>query len=259
MSFTFWILTSAGALLLAMLACSEAGRRIGIARLARDPDGIEKGSGPVEAAIFGLLGLLLAFTFSGAATRFEERRHLIAEETNAIGTAWLRLDLLPADAQPEIRTLFRRYLDVRVETYRDAADRDATAARLAEATTLQHDIWAKAVLASGRPEVSTQAAMLLLPALNDLIDITTTRAVAMQTHPPPIIFLLLVGLSLVCSLLVGYVMCSTRVRSWFYLLLIATTMSLTIYVILDLEYPRFGLIRVDAADQTLIELREQMR
>ena len=259
MGFTFWVLISAGALLLGMLAFSEVGRRIGVARLACDPDGIDKGSGPVEAAIFGLLGLLLAFTFSGAGSRFEERRHLIAEEANAIGTAYLRLDLLPSDTQPEIRKLFRRYVDTRVESYRDAGNSPATESRLAEATALQREIWVKAVSATQRPEVSTQAAMLLLPSLNDLIDITTTRAVALQNHPPPIIFLLLVGLSLVSSLLVGYVMCVTKVRSWFYVRLISITMSLTFYVILDLEYPRFGLIRVDAADRTLIEVREHMR
>jgi len=81
----------------------------------------------------------------------------------------------------------------------------------------------------------------------------------MQNHPPRIIFFLLGGLSLVSSLLMGYVMCGTKVRSWFYPLLVAATMSLTLYVILDLEYPCFGLIRIDAADQVLIELRRTMR
>lgn len=259
MNFTFSALISAAGLFLGMLLCFEVGRRIGVARLARDPDGLAKGSGPVEAAVFGLLGLLLAFTFSGAGSRFEDRRHLIAGETNAIGTAYLRVDLLPPDTQPEIRQLFRRYLDTRVEAYRDAADTTATEARLSEAATLQGQIWAKAVSASRRPEAPTQAAMLLLPALNEMIDITTTRAMAMQNHPPRVIFLLLGGLSLVSSLLVGYVMCGTKVRSWFYMLLIATTMSLTLYVILDLEYPRFGVIRIDVADQALIELRRNMR
>jgi hypothetical protein len=69
---------------------------------------------------------------------------------------------------------------------------------------------------------------------------------------------LLAGLSLVCALLAGYVMCGTKVRSWLYMLLVAATMSLTLYVILDLEYPRFGLIRIDGADQVLIELQKHM-
>ena len=66
--------------------------------LARDPEGLAKGTGAAEGAVFGLLGLILAFSFSGAATRFEQRRHLITEEANAIGTAYLRLDLLPLNA-----------------------------------------------------------------------------------------------------------------------------------------------------------------
>jgi hypothetical protein len=258
MNFTSSTMVAGGLLFLSMLLACEAGRRIGIARLARDPAGIATGSGPVEAAVFGLLGLLLAFTFSGAASRFEHRRHLIAEEANAIGTAYLRIDMLPADAQPQLRQLFRRYLDTRLETYRNAADAATVAAKRSEATQLQVQIWQRAVAGSRRQDAAPQAAMLLLPALNAMIDITTTRAVALQDHPPRIIFLLLGALSLVSALLMGYVMCGTKVRSWFYTLLVATTMSLTLYVILDLEYPRFGLIRIDAADQILMDLHQGM-
>jgi hypothetical protein len=113
-----------------MLIFSEIGRRIGIARLAHDPEGLTKGAGAAEAAVFGLLGLLIAFTFSGAASRFEDRRDLIAAESNAIGTAYLRIDLLPGDAQPDIGALFRRYADARLATYRDVADQTATQAKL---------------------------------------------------------------------------------------------------------------------------------
>jgi hypothetical protein len=240
-----------------MLAFLEAGRRIGLAKLARDPDGV-KGAGPVEAAVFGLLGLLLAFTFSGAASRFETRRHLIAEETNAIGTAYLRVDLVPADAQPQLRDLFRRYLDTRVLTYLNVQDVAATQASHAEDVALQGEIWAAAVAACRRPDAPNYAAMLLMPALNQMIDITTTRAVATQNHPPAITFVLLAALTLVSALLVGYVTCGAKGRSWFYMLMFSITMSLTFFVILDLEFPRLGLIRIDAADQHLIELRQSM-
>src|SRR5688572_11733001 len=100
-----------------MVAASEAGWRIGRARLAGRADELAKGSGSAEAAVFGLFGLLVAFTFSGAASRFEDRRDLLTAEANAIGTAYLRLDLLPGDAQPPLRDLFRKYLDVRYEVY----------------------------------------------------------------------------------------------------------------------------------------------
>lgn len=249
----------AGSLFFGMLLFFEVGRRFGVAWRRRDPDGIDKGSSPVEAAIFGLLGLLLAFTFSGAASRFEDRRHLITEEANAIGTAYLRLDLLPSDAQPEIRQLFVQYLNIRTIIYRNAEDVVATQARVSETALIQSQIWSKAVSASQRPDAVPQAAMLLLPALNTMIDITTTRAVAMQNHPPRVIFFLLAALSLFSALLVGYAMRSTTARSWFHMLLFATTISVTFFIILDLEYPRFGLIRIDDADQVLIELRNLIR
>ncbi|MBL8297133.1 MAG: hypothetical protein JNN30_02190 [Rhodanobacteraceae bacterium] len=259
MGFIYWSAISAVGLFLGMLLCAELGRRIGLARLAQDPDGFAKGSGPVEAAALGLLGLLLAFTFSGAASRFEARRELIVAEANAIGTAYLRVDLLPSDAQPEVRELFRRYLDARVDAYRHTANVLVMEVRLSEADRWQGQLWAKAVAASARSEMPAQTAMLLLPALNEMIDISTTRAAAMRNHPPLAIFFLLAGLSLVSSLLVGYGMCGARERNWFYVLLVTTTISLTFYLILDMEYPRFGLLRVDAADQALIELRGHLR
>lgn len=242
-----------------MLVLFEVGRRIGVATLARDPEGVARGAGPVQAAVFGLLGMLLALTLTGAASRFEDRRHLIVTEANAIGTAYLRIDLLPSDSQPEMRQLFRRYLDKRLETYRKVGDLTAARAAHSEAVAMQGQIWATAVYACRRPEAPAQATMLLLPALNLMIDITTTRLVATRNHPPPVIFLLLAGLSLASALLVGYLMSGTKARNWFYRLTIAAAMSITFYVIMDLEYPRLGLIRVDAADQTLIELRKGMR
>lgn len=249
----------AGGLFFGMLLLFEVGRRFGVVRRRLDPDGVDKGSGPVEAAVLGLLGLLLAFTFSSAASRFEDRRHLITEETNAIGTAYLRIDLLPPDTQPALRQLFTRYLSTRTGSYRNAEDVTTTKAETSAAAAIQGEIWSRAVSASQRSDAATQAAILLLPALNAMIDITTTRASAMQNHPPRIIFFLLATLCLVSALLAGYVMCGTAVRSWFYMLLFAATMSVTFFVILDLEYPRFGFIRVDEADQTLVELRNLVR
>ncbi len=257
--FALVALLSAACLFLAMLFLSEVGRRIGMARLTRDPEGLAKGSGAAEAGVFGLLGLLIAFTFSGAASRFEDRRHLITEEANAIGTAYLRIDLLPGDAQPAIRELFRRYVDVRSTAYRNAVDQIATADRLAEGAALQEEIWTKAWTACQRPEAPAQATMLVLPALNEMIDITTTRAMANENHPPLVVFLLLGGLCLVGALLVGYGTSQNKVRGWFHPVIFAAILSLTVYVIVDIEFPRLGLIRVDAADQVLIELRKSMQ
>ena len=100
----------------------EIGYRVGKRRIARSGEGLPTGVGASEAAIFGLMGLLIAFTFSGATSRFEARRHLLTEEANAIGTAYLRLDLLPASAQPEVRRLMRVYVDARLEGGRHGED-----------------------------------------------------------------------------------------------------------------------------------------
>ena len=250
------VLVFAGGVFAGMLVLQEAGRRLGARRLARDPEGARAGLGAVEGAIFGLMGLVVAFTFSGAAARFDTRRQLIVEEANAIGTAYLRLDLLPAEAQPRIRELFRRYVDTRLEVYDRMPDILAAKEALARSIALQDEIWNGSVEAGrGAP----QATMLLLPALNAMIDITTTRTVAIQMHPPLVIFAMLGVLALVCSLLAGYAMAGSKSRSIVHSVGFAVVLTLTVYVILDLEFPRIGLIRVDATDKVLRDVRQSMR
>jgi hypothetical protein len=256
MSIVLSVVLFAGGLFAGMLLLQEAGRRLGVRRLAADPEGARAGLPAVEGAVFGLMGLMIAFTFSGAASRFETRRHLIVEEANAIGTAYLRLDLLPADAQPKLKELFRRYLDARLEVYRRLPDIPAAKGALAQSAALQGEIWS-ASLESGR--ANPQATMLLVPALNEMIDITTTRTVALQTHPPLVIFAMLGLLALACSLLAGYSMAGAKSRSLVHSLGFAVILTLTVYVILDLEFPRVGLIRIDAADQILADVRQSMK
>lgn len=245
-------------LFIGMLALLDLGRRVGNRRLARDPEGARTGTGAVEGAIFALLGLLVAFTFSGAASRFETRRQLVVQEANAVGTAWLRLDLLPAADRGALQELFRQYLDARLSAYAKLPDLNAALAEIDRSIKLQNDIWQRAV-ASAQTEAGERARVLLLPALNEMFDITTVRTMAAQSHPPTIIFVLLFVLGLGCAFLAGYGMASGKERSWAHILGFAAVMATTFYVIMDIEYPRIGLIRVDAADQVLIQLRESMK
>lgn len=258
MSFTANTALISIGLFISLLAFLETGRRIGVAR-AKGQEGGVKGAGAVDGAVFGLLALLIAFTFSGAASRFEDRRHLINEETNAIGTAYLRLDLLNADARDSLREAFRRYLDVRIATYADVEDEAATIARIAEGAAMQSALWAQAVAESQEPGAATDAAKLLLPALNQMIDITATRQIATQNHPPTVIYYLLIAFSLIAALLAGLGLSSDHTRSWLHMTVFATVIAGTLFVVLDLERPRTGLIRIDSADQALIDLRESMR
>jgi len=123
---------------------------------------------------------------------------------------------------------------------------------------MQQTIWSHAVNAS-RVDPSQNVARLLLPAVNEMIDITTSRTIALHAHLPSLIFGLLICVTLLSGLLAGYAMAKRRSRSWLHMLLYALVVAITIYAVLDLEYPRFGLIRLDAADNALIELRNSIR
>jgi hypothetical protein len=212
----------------------------------------------VEAAVFALLGLLLAFQFSAAASRLQMRRELTVREANTIGTAYLRLDLLPAREQPALRDLFRRYADTRIRVWQQVTDADAFATELAATQQLQDDIWSRAVAAC-RKESDPAGPLLVVPALNDMIDITTSRTVAARTHAPLAVLALLFGVALLSALLAGFAMSVATRRPVLHMILFATVTAVTVYMILDLEFPRIGLIRVGAADQALVEVRQSMK
>ena len=162
-NFIFNILLITGGMLVAMMAFLEIGRRVGARRLAQNPE-IRSGVSTLEGAVLALLGLLIAFTFSGAMSRFDGRRQLVVEESNDIGTAYLRVDLLPGASQPAVRELFRQYLDSRLETYRLVPDMAAVNKELARSAKIQGEIWQQSIAASRLPDAHPDAAKLLLPA-----------------------------------------------------------------------------------------------
>jgi len=236
-----------------MLAFLEIGLRLG----RRATEGIGKAFSTLAGAVFALMGLLIAFTFSGAATRYEARRQLIVAETNAIGTAYLRIDLLPLPRQEPLRDSFRRYLDARLAFYRKLGDLVAAKAEMARVEALQQDIWSQTITAC-REGCSPPVTAFVLASLNEMIDITTTRTVALQTHPPTVVFLLLALLPLICSLLAGYD-AADKGRSLMHILGFVVILTITIFIILDYEYPRSGLfVHLDATDQILVDLRNRM-
>jgi hypothetical protein len=240
-----------------MFVLLEVGRRIGTRIIAKEGEAARTGLGAIEGAIFGLMGLLLAFSFSGAAARFDVRRHLVVEETNDIGTAWLRIDLLPPESQTAMRDLFRRYLDSRIETYRRIPDMEAVAEERAVSAGLQKDIWKLAVASTTLVE-NRAATMLLLPSLNAMFDITTTRAEAMRVHPPLIVYGMLGVLALACSLLAGYEMAGRARLNLLHAGGFTLAVAVTVYVITDFEYPRMGLIKMTDSDVVMVELRKSM-
>jgi len=243
-------------LFLGMLLFLELGRLLGGKHQIIDPKGANQGTGTVNSSIFGLMGLLIAFTFSGALTRFDSRRQMAIEEANNIETAWLRLDLLPTDPAKPIRELFTQYIDSRILTYQVLPDISAATAEVERSRELQSEIWALAVAAT--KETTPSSHTLLLPALNQMFDTATSRIRATELHPPAIIFGMLGIVSLSSSLLAGYNMGGTKRRKWIHMLCFSFVLTLTVYVIIDIEYPRLGLIQVDNADSFLSELLESL-
>lgn len=254
---TYWTLGPlfAAGSFFGVLLMLDFGRRL---RRRRAAGGGGAGLGAVEGAVFALMGLLIAFTFSGAAARFDARRQLIVEEANDLGTAYLRLDLLPPGPRAAVQESFRRYVDTRLAAYRAVADMELVRAKIAEYQTLQNEIWTQAV-AGCQQTAGTTCGVLLLPALNAVFDIASTRIAAVRMHPPMIIYGMLGVVALACALLAGFSMGGDARRSWLHVLGFAAILSLTIYVTVDLEYPRLGLIRVDDFDQLLLDVRAGIR
>jgi hypothetical protein len=248
----------AAALFVGMPLVMEIGRRVRQAHAHQRTSAGETGTGPLDAAVYALFGLLLAFVFSGAAARFDHRRALITEEANAIGTAWLRLDLLPAETQTAVRPLFRDYVESRIEMYQAFGDESAAAALYRRSSGLQQLIWDAAV-AGAREAGSPAVLSLLVPALNAMFDISTTRLAATRTHPPMIVYVMLVLVALAASFLAGMSMGESARRPWPHIIAFTLVISATTYVILDIEVPRLGVIRIDAADALLIDLLETMK
>jgi hypothetical protein len=245
------------ALFFAMVAFLELGYRIG-SYASEKIETAHEGTCTIQAAVFALLGLLLGFTFANGISHLDQRRQLIVQESNAIGTAYLRLDLLSANQQPEMRHLFRQYLDSRLEMYEKLPDLKAADIELEHSTRLQQQIWVRAV-EDGRDDSTQNVARLLLPALNDMLDVTTSRTIALHTHLPPLIFGLSISVALLSGLLAGYDMSKRKKRSWFHGFLYATVIAITIFTVIDLDYPRFGLIRLSSADSALNQLRDSIK
>lgn len=241
-----------------MLIMLELGHRYGVRQRTRLGSEYAAGLSAVEGAVFALLGLLVAFTFSGAADRFNDRRALIVEEANDISTAYLRIDLLAPEVQPALRQKFREYVDARIATYHALPDLTKALQELARANGLQTEIWRLAIPATTGPGANPGAPVLVVGALNAMFDIANTRLWATQIHPPSVVFLMLAALALGCAVIAGFGMSVARERSWLHVLTFALVLSCTVFVIVDMEYPRLGIFRVNAFDKAIIDQRKAM-
>jgi hypothetical protein len=240
----------------AILIFLELGRRIGIKRL--NVPGARAGVGVVDGSVYALVALLIGFTFNGAAARFDARRELVGATSNVAGTAWQRIDMLPPELQPPVREGMRRYLDVLITSYTKPTMAEGSTTRQPESVTVaQNDLWLKTVAAVSQP-AGEKARMLLLPSMNELFGAVEKERLARAIHPPRLIYVMLTLATLIGAVFVGYAIATAEKRNWLYMLGVAGTIASATYVVAELEYPRLGRVRVDAIDQTLVDLRATM-
>ena len=238
------------ALFIGLVVSLEAGYRVATKR-AESVANAHEGFGAIEGAVFGIFGLLLSLSFFGAASRLDARRQLIVQEANAIASAYQRVDLLPSTEQPEVRRLFRQYLDERVRIS-EAADETTALSEMPKSAKLQQAIWSYAVRAT---RDGVPGAPLLLPALGQMIETANAKSIAVQTHIPGLVLGFLIAVALLSGLVAGFGM-ARGPRNWLSLLAYASLVTLTMYVTMDMEHPRAGLIRIGAADLALRNLRD---
>jgi hypothetical protein len=252
-------LISALSLLVGMLVCLEVGRRYGIRSRVNEPETLATGKRIVEGAFFGLFSLLLGFSFAGAVGRFDQRRALIVQEANEISTAYQRVDLLAPDVQPQMKELFRVYLDDRLAVYRVLPDIDAAKRELAESMDKQDQIWKLAVASTRDASSHPDSGLLLLPALNSMMDVSNTRTWAALTHPPIAIFAFLFLIALICAFIAGSSLAAPRSHTWMHVFAFALLACLSVYIILEIEFPRIGFLNIQKYDRALVDVRESMK
>ena len=265
MVFLFFAVGIAVAFFAGALLSLQIGRHLGLRYRRHDAAEGAAGLATVEGAIFGLMGLLLAFTISGALQRFDDRRQLVLQEATAATTAYDRLDIFQGQAGRELHQKLKDYVVARMDLYRRPHDfllwqrlEEFSGPQQLEIARRKTDLWNAAVAACPRTDFQP-ACSLALPALNSLFEVARLRAGASEKHPPHIVYFMLFGLGLGCSLLAGFGMAAASARSWMHMLLFAGTLTLALYIVTDMEYPRLGLIRIEAFDHFLADAYDEMR
>lgn len=243
-----WIVL--GGLILAMLLASEVGFRAGCRSTLGTDDRSQVGV--LQGAMLGLLGLLLGFAFSGATSRFMERQQVIVAEANAMGTACMRADLLPEPAATQLRVHLRAYADKRIELFRETRQRESKQIE-AELTALHGKLWEAARAgALAKPEVM----MAVLPPINDVIDLLGTRNAMTRLHMPWSVVAVLIAAAAIAMGTIGYGSGLVKRRPRALAMSFAGLIGIVMWVTVDLDYPRVGLIQL--SEQPLVDAREAM-
>jgi len=207
--------------------------------------------GVVIGATLTLLGLLIGFSFSMAVSRYDQRKNYEEAEANAIGTEYVRADLLPAGDAARVRELLKKYLDQRVLFY-TTRDRNRLAKINADTAELQNELWSAV-----RPTAAIQPTPLLalvISGMNDVLNSQGYTQAAWWNRIPHAAWALMLIIALLCSLLIGY---DAHRRDWRILLIVPVAVSIAFFLISDIDSPRGGAIHV--VPQNLMSLSQSLR
>lgn len=194
----------------------------------------------VQAATLTLLGLIIGFSFSMAISRYDQRKNFEEAEANAIGTEYVRLDLLaPADAA-KLRPLLATYLKHRI-TFYETTDRSLLPALATRKNQLQSQLWSAVVPTAGQQPNPITA--LVVSGMNDVLNSEGYTQAAWWNRIPIAAWLLMGIIALGCNVLVG-VGTGRRVPEPFFLMVLPLVVAVSLMLIADIDSPRGGLIRV---------------
>lgn len=231
-------------LFVCILFVSEVGFRFGFRRQTKASEAAKSQINTIQASMLGLLALLLGFAFSLALQRFDERSQAVVNEANALGTTYLRTQLLPASIRTEVQALLRRYVDIRLEeAHVSLADAENRQILLANTNKMTDELWAYAVKAVELDKSAVTSGMFM-QSLNDSIDAFGKRDAGLQRHVPETVVFLLFATILMTAATVGYASGITGHRAIFATLALQLLITLVVFLTIDLDRPRRGFIQV---------------
>jgi hypothetical protein len=237
------------------LGVIEAGFRLGLRY--RDPadDTIKAHVAALQTALLGLLALLLGFTFAMAVNRFEARKLLVLEESNAIGKAYWRSQLLPPEHATKIAGLLRQYVAARMDFDRAASDDKALQVANAAAARIERQIWEDAG-ALEKEDTHSSVTLLFLQSVNEMVDVNEKRLVALENHVPAPVHHLLFFVAATAIGFIAFGCGLTGRRRMLSTGIFAGLIAFVLAFILDIDQPRSGLIQV--SQESMIRLQERL-
>lgn len=240
-----------GLSLIASLIAGEIGHQLGRVRQRAEHER-EPTVGGIVAAELGLLAFLLAFTFSLAASRFEARREALLEEANAIGTTFLRAEMLPEPERTAIRNQLREYVDVRLT----AVQKGDLESGVHRSTELQNEMW-KGAVAVTKQDLHSIPTGLFIQSLNSVIDLHARRLfVVLGSRIPTLVWMVLFGVAVLSFGSMGYQSGISGAHRSPVSLTLALTFAVVMWMVVDLDRPQEGFLRV--SQKPMIELRNAM-